>query len=114
MQSDCHSAVESSAAGFDPTPEPRERDDSLQNVVELSKLQFWWSTAAAPVIDIDALSVARGERVFLRGPSGSGKSTLLSLIAGVVNSIESEAGRLLEHLDMGRPTSWASPSPSSA
>jgi len=66
------------------TPEPKGRDDSLQNVVELSKLQFWWSTAAAPVIDIDALSVARGERVFLRGPSGSGKSTLLSLIAGVV------------------------------
>lgn len=36
------------------------------------------------VIDIPALEVARGERLFLHGPSGSGKTTLLGLLAGVL------------------------------
>jgi putative ABC transport system ATP-binding protein len=36
------------------------------------------------VLDIPALHIARGERVFLHGPSGSGKTTLLGLIAGVL------------------------------
>ena len=40
--------------------------------------------AAAPVVAIDSLRVARGERLSLRGPSGSGKSTLLSLLAGIL------------------------------
>jgi putative ABC transport system ATP-binding protein len=56
---------------------------SAATVVELSKLQFWWSSSTTPVVDIDAFRITRGERVFIRGPSGSGKSTLLSLIAGV-------------------------------
>ena len=53
------------------------------NVVELSGVRFSWTAGASPVVDIDALQVVRGERVFLRGPSGSGKSTLLGLLAGV-------------------------------
>ncbi|MCU0646994.1 MAG: ABC transporter ATP-binding protein [Gemmatimonadaceae bacterium] len=36
------------------------------------------------VLDIPALEIARGARVFLYGPSGSGKTTLLGLIAGVL------------------------------
>ncbi|PVV27828.1 MAG: methionine ABC transporter ATP-binding protein [gamma proteobacterium symbiont of Ctena orbiculata] len=32
---------------------------------------------------MDALEVARGERIFIRGASGSGKSPLLALLAGV-------------------------------
>lgn len=36
------------------------------------------------VLDIPALDVARGERLFLHGPSGSGKTTLLGLLAGVL------------------------------
>jgi putative ABC transport system ATP-binding protein len=36
------------------------------------------------VIDIAGFTLARGERVFLKGASGSGKSTLLGLIAGVL------------------------------
>jgi putative ABC transport system ATP-binding protein len=36
------------------------------------------------VLDIEALQVQRGQRVFLHGPSGSGKSTLLALIGGVL------------------------------
>lgn len=38
----------------------------------------------ASVLDIPALHVARGERLFLHGPSGSGKTTLLGLVAGVL------------------------------
>jgi putative ABC transport system ATP-binding protein len=37
------------------------------------------------VLDIPALEVARGERLFLFGPSGSGKTTLLGLLAGVLS-----------------------------
>jgi putative ABC transport system ATP-binding protein len=54
------------------------------SVVELTGVQFGWGVEAEPVIDIDALRIAPGERLFLRGPSGSGKSTLLSLLAGVI------------------------------
>jgi putative ABC transport system ATP-binding protein len=53
-------------------------------VVEVAAVRFSWSAADAPVLDIDGLRAARGERVFLRGPSGSGKSTLLNLLAGVI------------------------------
>jgi len=52
-------------------------------VVAANGVRFGWP-GAPPVIDLAALTVAPGERVFLRGPSGSGKSTLLNLIAGVV------------------------------
>ena len=40
--------------------------------------------AGRDVLDIPALSIARGEHVFLHGPSGSGKTTLLGLLAGVL------------------------------
>lgn len=52
-------------------------------VIDMSGVRFAWPKGPA-VLDIPAFSVARGERVFLRGPSGSGKSTLLGLIAGVL------------------------------
>lgn len=52
-------------------------------VVEVSGVRFAWSRSAPLVIDVEALRVVRGERVFVRGPSGSGKSTLLNLLAGV-------------------------------
>jgi putative ABC transport system ATP-binding protein len=55
------------------------------NALELAHIHFAWPRAAGPVIAIEHLCFARGERVFVRGPSGSGKSTLLSLIAGVVS-----------------------------
>ena len=57
---------------------------TAETVVLLSAVRFSWSDAAPPLLAIDALQLARGERVFVRGPSGSGKSTLLNLIAGVV------------------------------
>ena len=53
-------------------------------VVEIEELTFRWRGDGPTVLDIERLSVERGERVFVEGPSGSGKSTLLSLIGGVV------------------------------
>jgi putative ABC transport system ATP-binding protein len=59
-------------------------DVQPNSIVALSDVRFSWQRGGEPVIDIDALRIAAGERVFLRGPSGSGKSTLLSLLAGVI------------------------------
>jgi len=70
------------------TPPAPTRGDSTANAVELANVRFAWTGAAPPVIDIERLHVAQGERMFLRGPSGSGKSTLLSLLAGVITPME--------------------------
>ena len=51
--------------------------------IDVSGLCFAWHSHE-PLLEIDALQIKRGERIFIEGPSGSGKSTLLSLIAGVV------------------------------
>ncbi len=44
-----------------------------------------------PVLSLSALTVQRGERVFVFGPSGSGKTTLLGLVAGI---LQPSAGKL--------------------
>src|SRR5256885_2091431 len=72
---------------------------TAETVVQLSAVRFSWSVAGPPVLAIDALQLARGERMFLRGPSGSGKSTLLSLVAGVITPREGTVSLL------GRETS---------
>ena len=51
--------------------------------VALEGVRFRWPGGDRDVLAIDALSVGRGERVFVRGASGSGKSTLLSLIGAI-------------------------------
>ena len=51
--------------------------------VALHEVRFAYPGGAS-VLDIPALHIARGERLFLHGPSGSGKTTLLGLIAGVL------------------------------
>lgn len=53
------------------------------SAVEINDLRFAYD-GGAPLLDIPAFSLMRGESLFLRGPSGSGKSTLLGLIAGVL------------------------------
>lgn len=58
-------------------------DKTKAPVVQLHQLQFRWSQPGPLVLDIPALSVTRGERLFIYGPSGSGKTTLLNLLAGV-------------------------------
>lgn len=59
--------------------------------IALEDVRFRWPGAELDVLAIEALSIERGERVFLQGPSGSGKSTLLSVIGAIV---EPQAGRL--------------------
>lgn len=51
--------------------------------VRSSAVEFGWP-GGPPILRLPELSIARGERVFVRGPSGSGKSTLLSLLSGVL------------------------------
>jgi putative ABC transport system ATP-binding protein len=57
---------------------------SAEPAIAIEALRYRWPRAPMPCIDIDALRIERGERVFLHGPSGSGKSTLLGLIGGVL------------------------------
>jgi putative ABC transport system ATP-binding protein len=81
---------------------PRVDEEStvaIDDVVDLSGVRFSWSAASPPVVAIDSLRVARGERLMLHGPSGSGKSTLLSLLAGIQQA-QSGAVRVLGH-DLG-------------
>ncbi|PKQ73763.1 methionine ABC transporter ATP-binding protein [Aeromonas sobria] len=51
-------------------------------VVEIRDLAFAW-LGHEVVLDLPALTINEGERVFIKGPSGSGKSTLLGLLAGI-------------------------------
>lgn len=51
--------------------------------VEVTGLQFAYGHHQ-PVVEIPALAIPTGGRVFLHGPSGSGKTTLLGLIGGVL------------------------------
>jgi putative ABC transport system ATP-binding protein len=53
-------------------------------VIRLRNLLFRWQPEMPPTLDVQELSIKRGERVFISGASGSGKSTLLSLLAGVL------------------------------
>lgn len=53
------------------------------SAIRIRDLVYRWPRQPRPCLDIPALEVAAGERVFLHGPSGSGKSTLLGLLGGV-------------------------------
>ncbi|MET0013139.1 MAG: ABC transporter ATP-binding protein [Sedimenticola sp.] len=51
--------------------------------LQIRDLRFRWRPDLPEVLQIRELTVAHGERIFIRGASGSGKSTLLALLAGV-------------------------------
>ncbi len=53
--------------------------------IAIDSLQFSYATGPR-VLDIPALEIARGSRVFLHGPSGCGKTTLLGILAGVLHA----------------------------
>ena len=68
--------------------------------VGLEGVRVRYETGARPVLEIEELTVARGERVAVIGPSGCGKTTLLRLINGYVEPEYgriSVLGRRLEH-----------------
>ena len=72
--------------------------------VQLDGLRYRWPGAGGDCLAIDTLTIAAGERVFLRGPSGSGKTTLLSLVGGVIlpqAGAVSVAGQVLGALSAG-------------
>ena len=52
-------------------------------MIKISSLKFAY-TSGDFHLDINDLSVSRGEKVAFIGPSGSGKTTLLNLIAGIL------------------------------
>lgn len=60
-------------------------------LLSLNKLKFRWKKSQALIIDIDHISIPKGQKVFIKGSSGSGKTTLLNLIAGVITP---EAGSI--------------------
>lgn len=51
-------------------------------MIHLENALFAWPNEEA-IIKMKYFSVAKGEKVFLKGSSGSGKTTLLSLITGI-------------------------------
>jgi putative ABC transport system ATP-binding protein len=51
--------------------------------VRMTSLRFAWAGGGFS-LEIPALAIARGARVFVSGASGSGKSTLLGLVGGVL------------------------------
>jgi len=65
-------------------------------VIDIKGLQFRWQPSAPMVLDIEDLTVAPGERLFIKGPSGSGKSTLLGLISGVATASVGSV-RIIDH-----------------
>ena len=80
--------------------EPRpDRSPATGDAVRLQGLSFRWGPGHPPVLLLDDLVIARGERVFVEGPSGSGKSTLLALLAGVAVPEAGEVEVLGERLD---------------
>ena len=72
-------------------------DSAATPVVSLRNLRFAWRQD--PVLNIGALTVQRGEHVFIQGPSGSGKSTLLGVIGGVLQPSEGEVEVLGQQLN---------------
>lgn len=53
------------------------------SLVELKDVAFFWPNQKEAVLDIENLSISKGEHVFISGDSGSGKTTLLNLLCGI-------------------------------
>jgi putative ABC transport system ATP-binding protein len=64
----------------------RDVRDTLHGPAVLLEGTTFAYTRGHTVLDVGALRVPRGERLFVYGPSGSGKTTLLGLVAGVLRA----------------------------
>jgi putative ABC transport system ATP-binding protein len=61
----------------------------MDYAVDIEQLIFSYRGSKA-VLRIPALTIAKGEKIFLHGPSGSGKTTLLGILAGVLRATEGQ------------------------
>lgn len=52
-------------------------------VIQLNDVHFSWSSHVAEIININQLTIAQGEHLFIQGSSGSGKTTLLNILTGI-------------------------------
>jgi putative ABC transport system ATP-binding protein len=64
----------------------------MSTLLDIQDLRFAWPGDTRPVLALQSLALAAGEKVFMFGPSGSGKSTLLALIGGLARP---QAGQIL-------------------
>ena len=69
----------------------------MDYAVDIEQLSFSYRAPKA-VLQISALAIAKGEKVFLYGPSGCGKTTLLGLLAGVLRATEGRVAVLGQDL----------------
>ncbi|MCW8330279.1 ATP-binding cassette domain-containing protein [Photobacterium sp. SDRW27] len=74
------------------------------NVIELTDITFRWPKQTENLLEIPALTIQKGEKVFLKGPSGSGKSSLLSLLAGISQPTSGEINLLQQPFSQLKPT----------
>ncbi len=61
----------------------------MNDCLAIENVQFAWARQA-PLLNIAALHIKQGEKVFLQGASGTGKTTLLGLIGGVLQPQQGE------------------------
>jgi putative ABC transport system ATP-binding protein len=59
----------------------------MDYAVDIEQLVFAYRGEKV-VLRIPALTIVKGEKIFLHGPSGSGKTTLLGILAGVLRATE--------------------------
>ncbi|MBF9001714.1 ABC transporter ATP-binding protein [Vibrio nitrifigilis] len=67
-------------------------------VIELNSVHFQWPKASRNTLEIETLSVAAGEHLFIKGPSGCGKSTLLGLLTGITQATQGTVNVLQQEL----------------
>jgi len=62
--------------------------------IQIKNLAFQWQNRPDTKLEIDHLTIDKGERCFIEGESGSGKSTLLTLLSGVLQPNQGEISLL--------------------
>ncbi|MEH6525369.1 MAG: ABC transporter ATP-binding protein [Sneathiella sp.] len=80
--------------------EPNGKTENSPPIVALKEMRFQWQGSTTETLNIESLSVAMGERVFVKGNSGSGKTTLLNIIAGVIVPTKGDVKVLGEQLNL--------------
>jgi len=58
--------------------------NSSENIIEIKDVKFQYVNPGPTVLDIDDLSISKGESVAIIGPSGSGKTSLFRMINGYI------------------------------